>query len=402
MSTAAEGEVVDLAALIHPLTIEEFFADYWEKKPLHQRRGDATYYESVLTDRDLDAIISSSDLRYPAIQLAKGGGYYPPEAYTRSVKLASEVFEGVVDVEKVRSEYRAGATVVLPALNRTWPALRSLCASLEAHFNHGVSANGYLTAGDTAGFGPHYDTHEVLVLQIGGKKHWRICEPPITLPHRSQPFPRSGYTPPAPVLEVDLEPGDLLYLPRGYVHSASTGPCHSAHVTIGITVYTWVELVSELLVSCKNIPGFREALPAGFAGRGDLRAALKEGLLQRIDELRRHTDFDDVVDSFTQRVRSTWPRPTPAFQASARVVGPTTVLRAPAPGRYVIATEKGNTSLEFDGKKLLLPAGVRATLDAMCARAAFRVADLPRTLDDHAALAFARYLEGEGFLRHVD
>src|SRR5208283_1139855 len=99
-----------------------------------------------------------------------------------------------------------------------------------------------LTPGNTAGFSPHYDTHEVFVVQVGGRKRWRIYEPPIVLPHRSQPFVRAGYAPPAPLLECELCPGDLLYLPRGYVHSATTSEGYSAHVTIGLTVYTWVEL----------------------------------------------------------------------------------------------------------------------------------------------------------------
>jgi len=402
MSVEAARKVFDLATLLAPVSVEDFFAKHWEKEPLHLARGGSGYYEAVLSDRDLDALVSSSDLRYPAIQLAKGGGYYPPEVYTRNVKHGTEVFDGVPDIDKVRAEYRAGATVVLPALNRSWPALRNLCASLESYFNHGVNANAYLTAGGTTGFGPHYDTHEVFVLQIGGKKHWRIYEPPVTLPHRSQPFPRSGYTLPAPLLEVDLEPGDLLYLPRGYVHSASTSLSHSTHVTIGVTVYTWVELVSELLFSCKSIPGFRDALPAGFASRPDLRSALRDGLVKRIDELRTQSDYDLVVDAFTQRVRSTWVRPSGGFQSNARVIGAGTTLKAPERHRYVVGTEGGNTTLELDGKKLLLPAGVRATLDAMCAQPSFRVAELPKGLDESATLAFVRYLESEGFLSHVD
>jgi hypothetical protein len=37
------------------------------------------YYDAVLSNGDLEQIISSADLRYPAIQLARHGGYFPPE-----------------------------------------------------------------------------------------------------------------------------------------------------------------------------------------------------------------------------------------------------------------------------------------------------------------------------------
>jgi len=83
-----------------------------------------------------------------------------------------------------------------------------LCGGIEQELDHVVHANAYLTPGNTSGFTPHYDTHEVLVLQLAGTKHWRIYEPPVVLPHRRQPFNPVGYSLPSkPLLEVDLEPG---------------------------------------------------------------------------------------------------------------------------------------------------------------------------------------------------
>ena len=46
------------------------------------------------------------------------------------------------------------------------------------------------------------------------------------------------FAPPAANLELELEAGDLLYLPRGDIHAAHTSAVHSAHVTIGMTIYT--------------------------------------------------------------------------------------------------------------------------------------------------------------------
>ena len=254
----------DFASLIQPTRFDTFFDEHWERKPLHCRRADPAYYQGVLSDAAFEHIIAKTDLRYPAIQLARHGGYFPPEVYTRDLTLGSEVFRGVPDLDKIRAEYRSGATIVLPALHRTHEPLGSLCASIEQALGHAVHANAYLTAGNTTGFGPHYDTHEVFVLQIGGKKRWRVYEPPVELPHRSQPFNRSGYAPPAsPLLQLELEPGDLLYLPRGYVHAAETSDQHSAHVTIGVTVYTWVELMQELRVG----HGEDQAIPGGDPDR---------------------------------------------------------------------------------------------------------------------------------------
>jgi hypothetical protein len=152
MTSQAETKAFDLAALLAPARPEDFFREYWERKPLHLSRGDAHYFDSILTNRDLDSIISSADLRYPAIQLAKNGSYLSAEAYTRNIKHGSEFFNGVPDLGQIQSEYRSGATVVLPALQRTWAPLRELCAALENEFSHAVHANAYLTPGDSPGF----------------------------------------------------------------------------------------------------------------------------------------------------------------------------------------------------------------------------------------------------------
>src|SRR3974390_2309223 len=69
--------------------------------------------------------------------------------------------------------------------------------------------------------------------------------------NRTQTFTPTGYVP-RPLFELELKQGDLLYLPRGYVHAAHTSQVHSAHVTIGISVYTWVELLSELIARSKD------------------------------------------------------------------------------------------------------------------------------------------------------
>jgi ribosomal protein L16 Arg81 hydroxylase len=261
MTNGAERAAFDAVALLAPLGFEAFLREHWERKPLPLPRNDPAYYARVLTNADLDGIISSADLRYPAIQLAKNGSYLAPEAYTTHVRHGTESFTGVPDMRQIQSEYRSGATVVLPALQRTWAPLRQLCAALEDQFSHPAHANAYLTPGESPGFTPHYDTHEVLVLQIAGSKRWRVFPPPRALPHRSQTFTPVGYVVPPPLLELELNAGDLLYLPRGYVHAAHTSQGHSAHVTIGITVYTWVELIGELANAAKEIPALRAALP---------------------------------------------------------------------------------------------------------------------------------------------
>ena len=171
-----------------------------------------------MTCGDLETLISTSDMRHPALQLARDSGYLAPEIYTHDVKRGSESFIRVPDLQRIAEHYRQGATVVLPAMHRTWEPLGRLCESLQAQLDHAAHANVYISPGNAAGFTPHYDTHELFVLQIAGWKRWSLFEPPIELPHRSQVFNPKTYTPTAPLAQMDLTAGDSLYLPRGYVH----------------------------------------------------------------------------------------------------------------------------------------------------------------------------------------
>jgi ribosomal protein L16 Arg81 hydroxylase len=392
----------DPGALIAPLGFDDFFREHWERKPLHLSRADVHYYDRVLTNADLEDIISSADLRYPAIQLAKNGSYLQAEAYTRNIKHGTESFIGVPDLQQIQSEYRSGATVVLPALQRTWQPLRRLCATLEDEISHPVHANAYLTPGDSPGFTPHYDTHEVLVLQIAGTKRWRVFRPPTPLPHRSQPFSPIGFTLPPPLLELELKPGDLLYLPRGFVHAAHTSNGHSAHVTIGITVYTWVELIGELANAAKEMAALRAALPPAFASREELKTTLRQNLTQCLALLRDNIDGERLIDGFLQKVGSARIRPQENFNSDATVIGLQTRLKTPQADSYHIATEQRGIVLEFRGKKFVLPEKIRVAIDEMCKRQSFRPAELSGPLDNEGKLTLARYLHGEGFLSLAD
>jgi hypothetical protein len=294
--------IATFAGLLGPIEAKSFFEQNWEKAPLHIERSDDTY-EGLVANGDVETVIASGGLRYPAIQLAKGGGFYPPEAFTRSLRSGGDVFTGIPVLDRIHDEYQAGATISLPGFHRAWKPLGVLAGAIEAEFDHPVHTNVYITPGSAAGFTPHYDTHEVFVLQIAGRKHWRIEKPPLHLPHRTQPFNPQSYVGSAPVLEVDLSPGDLLYLPRGFVHSTTTSDSHSVHVTLGVTVYTWVELLTEWAQLSRHSAKLRRALPPGFAGQEDIRQLLSDELRQVITELQRMIDYDTLLDGFSDRVR---------------------------------------------------------------------------------------------------
>jgi Cupin superfamily protein len=180
------GRILTFADLLAPILPETFFARNWENQPLHIQRSESGFYEKLLTNRDVETAISSGGLRYPAVQLAKDGGFFPPETFTRNIRSGGDIFTGVANLDRIFAEYQAGATISLPAFHRAWQPLGTLAAAVEEELGHAVHANVYITPGNTAGFSPHYDTHEIFVLQIAGNKRWRIHKPSLSLPHHSR------------------------------------------------------------------------------------------------------------------------------------------------------------------------------------------------------------------------
>ena len=395
-----ESVTFDLGRLLSPVSRRDFFSSHWERQHLLLERAEPRYYDSLITAADLEEIISDSDARYPAIRLAKGGGYLPPEVYTHKIKHGDESFLGVPDVRRISDEYRRGATVALPAIHRRWKALGLLCDQLQAELDHPAHANVYVTPGNAAGFTAHYDTHEVFVLQIAGKKHWSIYAPVHELPHRSQPFTPQTFTGQAPITETELKSGDLLYLPRGFLHSTRTSESFSAHVTIGISVYTGVDLLKEYVQAAIGDVEQRRALIPGFASREDHRSLLRERLIVALERLRSTTDLDRLIDSFTDRIRATrMPRPAP-FQVDANVVTLESVLEAPTPGSYRLIREGENEFLEFMAEKYQLSPPVTEAIRAMLERSRFRGRDLAVPLDNPGRLTLIRHLVDIGFLRN--
>ena len=395
------ARIVSFELMIAPVSLDEFFSKHWEKEPLFIRRSDPGFYDGLLTLQDLQTAISSGGLRYPAIQLSRDGGFLPPEAFCKDIRAGDVVFDGVPELARVQAEYQSGTTISLPGFHRAWGPLARLATAVETYLDHAVHTNIYITPGAVSGFGPHYDVHDVFIFQISGAKHWKIYPPILDLPHASQPFRPRMFTDSAPLLELDIEPGDLLYLPRGFVHTTNTGNRASAHATLGVTVYTWVELLAIWLQSSKNEVDFRRALPPGFAHRPELKQELKDGFARLVAGFQANLDGEKLVESFLQRVRDGYPGQRAAgagFDANVVVIGPRSELKTLPRGRYRLCEEDGGIVLKFDGKAVPMPPRVRAALDDMCKKPSFRPADLAGDLNEETKLALARHLHKEGFL----
>ncbi|XP_035686859.1 ribosomal oxygenase 2-like, partial [Branchiostoma floridae] len=162
------------------------------------------------------------------------------------------------------------ATLQFHQPQRFQDKLWQLCSLLECLFGCLVGANVYMTPPGSQGLAPHYDDVEVFILQLEGRKHWRLYTPPVDLPRDySRDLEQDNIG--QPTHDFVLEAGDMLYFPRGTVHQADTpaGSQHSTHVTISTYQHnSYGDLLSSALpilvqtVMDRDV-GFRKGLPVG-------------------------------------------------------------------------------------------------------------------------------------------
>ncbi|MCC9307657.1 cupin domain-containing protein [Kitasatospora sp. RB6PN24] len=166
------------------------------------------------------------------------------------------------------------ATLVLNGLHLTWPPLRDASRQLAAELGHPVTANVYSTPPHASGYGPHWDTHHVLLAQVEGAKTWRLHPPivadPLDIVHR---WTKVGFTPEqlkqvrADADTITLTAGQVLYIPRGWVHFGHTTERHALHITFGVQLLTRHWVLRQLLDQATEHPALRAALPPGLSSR---------------------------------------------------------------------------------------------------------------------------------------
>jgi hypothetical protein len=290
----------------------------------------------------------------------------------------------------VLAEWERGATIVLQGLHLHRPELGAFCRSLERTLGHPAQVNAYYTPRAAQGLPVHHDTHDVFVLQVSGEKRWLVYEPALELPLRNQKYKAEMGGPGEPVHDLVLRPGDMLYLPRGWLHEALTSDSDSVHLTIGVNVVTWLDAFKAALEECGDELGFRRSIRDGDADelvdllRGRLTAdAVERRTAEKLARTRR-----PIRDGQLSQLRA-----IEELDVDTEVELRETVL-------VHVSEHNGSFELTFDGKEVAFPARIRDEVSWVLERDdPFTAADLPGDLDDESRLVLVRRLIREGLLR---
>ena len=387
-----------------------FARDYWGSRPLFSPAGSLPAdFSDLFSAAAADELLTERALRTPFVRLAREGDVLPAERFTASGGFGAQVADQV-DSALVLREFAAGATIVLQGLHRSWPPLRAFTRRLVAELGHPAQVNAYITPESARGFDAHYDVHDVFVLQVIGEKHWSVHVPVREHPRPDEPWSqrRAAVESRAlekPVIDVVLRPGDALYLPSGWLHSAVARSGPSIHLTVGVAALTGADVVRELVAELSRNPELRAPLPisGSDAGPEALDRAVEQvtTAFARALDARRAGDGSARTAAAVRRSLQRMSRPEPvaplATLEAANDLSPKTVVRLPDGLAAAVNVDADGVHLAAHGQALRLPGECELAVRALASGDRFWAGTLPG-LDETDSMVVSRRLLRSGLL----
>jgi ribosomal protein L16 Arg81 hydroxylase len=285
--------ISDLDGILYPLTRKEFFRAYYGKTYAYIQ-GERGRFSSLLPWSALNSILENPRLAQQ-IKLFREGKTIPAGAY--------EV-NGVISCGKLTELLRGGATLHVVGIDEVSRPIRIQARKLAQIFQCRVSTNLYAAWRVANGFGVHWDNHDVFALQIHGKKEWKIYgEGSVRFPLRNGTASEKLRHPSEPVWQGNLNPGDVLYIPKGWWHVAS--PCDepTVHLTIGISPPRGMEFITWLGFKLSEHECIRRDIPL-FSG-----AEEQELFLREVRRIVNEALDSDLLHAFLESRRTNSGRP---------------------------------------------------------------------------------------------
>jgi ribosomal protein L16 Arg81 hydroxylase len=279
--------------------VEKFLTRYWLKEYLFCR-GPADRFSALLSWTALNEILEHHWRETYRFRLARQGHDLDPASYADLTGFTPRIRAG-----DVTDLLRRGATLSFDAIDEVHEPLTRLAESFEAFFHGGTKINIYAGWRALHGLDLHRDNQEIFILQLDGRKRWLIYGFSIDGIDRSEL--RSGSVPPAgALLDQIVEPGDLLYIPRGCYHLAVPMNEPALHLTLGVKnpramdLWLWMaERQRTRDLANRDLPAI-----AGAAERLRSSEKLRSALLEGLDP--------DLVEQYLSEAGSNL-KPRPSF-----------------------------------------------------------------------------------------
>ena len=231
-------------SLLGGLSPSQFMRRHWHKRPLLVRQAIGAI-TPPLTRAELFALAASDEVESRLVQ-RDGADHWRLRA-------------GPLPRRALPPLARPGWTLLVQGLELHVEAAQTLLSHFR--FLPAVRLDDLMLsyASDAGGVGPHIDAYDVFLLQVQGRRRWRVGRNPRPALRDDVPLKMLAHFD----AEHDwlLEPGDMLYLPPGWAHDgvAIGGDCMTA--SIGFRAPQARELAQALLARMADEParGRRDA-----------------------------------------------------------------------------------------------------------------------------------------------
>ena len=319
-----------LAALVAPMPVDEFLANYWLKQHLYCR-GASDRFAHLLSWATLNEILNHHWRETYRFRLACQGRDLTVSSYADLDGFTPRIRAG-----DVTEHLRRGATLSFDAIDEVHEPLVRLARAFETFFRGGTKINIYAGWRSLHGLDLHRDNQEIFILHMDGRKRWLLYGDSVDAIDRST-LSSASVPPAGAILDEVLHPGDLLYIPRGCYHVALPMNEPALHLTLGvknprgIDIALWlVERLRARAVAGRDVP-FLGSIEERCRYSEEVRRALSEGL-----------DSDLVEQYFLETGSNLKPRPSFDLPWSATPEGL-------PPGDDFLLTLKGHPRMVVNG-----------------------------------------------------
>jgi bifunctional lysine-specific demethylase and histidyl-hydroxylase NO66 len=269
-----------------------------------------------------------------------------------------------------------------------------------------VHVNAYVTPPGSQGFGSHFDQQDAFILQVEGSKDWTLREPALARPLAHESWDHLRQRPgwdaarleeTCPWRRLTLRPGDCLWLPRGWVHSARSGQVMSLHLTLSLA--TWTEHWAALELLSRIAEGSaRESLPADFVADPGCAAAVAARVRANLA-----TWFGRVPDAeLGEILRTAAMREFPAAPcqvvAAGDEISPEQEFTVHPETVFAAVEREDGLILDLAGRVVTIPAVGAQVCAAILSLDRFSLKDLDADHDAAATADVVRLLRDEGII----
>ena len=343
-SRGREGGATWLSALLAPVSVDEFIAGYWGRRHLHHA-GPRHRFSHLLSWDHLNRILEHHHRETYRFRLAMHGRDLDASSYADVNARPPRV-----RADRLTEHLRRGATLSFNAIDEVHEPLTRLAESFEAFFGCDTQINIYASWRDIHGLDLHHDDEEVFILHLDGRKRWLLYGESIEGVDRTPFTDRTAFDEsPAPargaLLDQILQPGDLLYIPRGCYHIALPLNEPTLHLTVGIKTVREPDLIRWLASRLQEGGALNRDVPtlAGSADRLEFVNLLRTKLADSLE--------GDVVEQYLAAGSNRKRRPAFALPWSA------TPTRLPPDNDFLVSLRGGITIVDRNDAQTVIVDG---------------------------------------------